>query len=312
MTPELGQFPDFSAALREIEKEIYKYEDVGKVASYIPELARINPNKFGLYLISMDGRHYCTGAYEERFSIQSIVKVFKVAMAMTFMRGRLWKRVGVEPSGNAFNSLVQLEYENGIPRNPFINAGALVVSDVLTSYLTNPKEEFLQYVRQITNDPTLAYNERVARSEAETGFTNKALMNFMKSYGNIHGNVDEVLDFYFHTCSLEMSCYQLAKAFTIFANKGRQVETGSQILNADQAKRVNALMQTCGFYDESGEFTFRVGIPGKSGVGGGIAAVYPGMYSVAVWSPRLNSKGNSVMGMRSLEMLTTITGASIF
>jgi glutaminase len=232
-------------------------------------------------------------------------------MAFSFLDEKVWQRVGVEPSGNPFNSLVQLEYEKGIPRNPFINAGALVIADILVSELKNPKQDFLAFIRTLSGNETINYNEKVAQSEKDTGFRNAALCNFLKSFGNIKNEVEVVLDFYFHQCSIEMTCKELAHSFFFFANEGK-TKSGKQILSKSQVKRLNALMQTCGFYDESGEFTYKVGLPGKSGIGGGIAALYPNHFSVATWSPRLNEKGNSELGMAALELLTTKTGMSIF
>lgn len=284
---------------------------IGNIATTIPELANINPNKFGICLITINGKVFSIGDSNEKFSIQSVSKVLSVTLAFSYLGEKIWERVGVEPSGNPFNSLVQLEYEKGIPRNPFINAGALVIADMLVTCLDNPKEDFLQFIRKISGCDTINYNLKVAKSEKETGFRNAALTNFLKSFGNITNDVDQVLDFYFHQCSIEMTCKELADAFFFLANEGIS-KSGKQILLSSEAKRINALMQTCGFYDESGEFTYKVGLPGKSGIGGGIAAVLPKQFSVATWNPRLNEKGNSELGMYALEQLTTKTGMSIF
>jgi glutaminase len=224
----------------------------------------------------------------------------------------LWKRVGVEPSGNAFNSLLQLEYENGIPRNPLINAGALVIADILVGRYADPKIEFLDFVRKISDENNINYNSQIADAEKLAGFRNSALVNLMKSFGNIKNEVDRVLDFYFHQCSIEMSCKQLAKTFLFFTNHGTIPHSQVKIISMSKAKRINAIMQTCGFYDEAGEFTFRVGLPGKSGIGGGIVAIHPDKYAVAVWSPKLNNKGNSNKGIMALELLTTKLELSIF
>lgn len=284
---------------------------IGTVSTTIPELAKIDPTKFGIHLTTINGDNYGVGDSEERFSIQSVSKILTVALAFSFKGESLWKRVGVEPSGNAFNSLIQLEYEKGIPRNPFINAGALVIADILVSVLENPKDDFLNFVRKIAHSPSINYNPKVAQSERDTSFRNAALVNFIKSFGNIENDVEQVLDFYFHQCSIEMSCKELAHAFYLFANEGITLQN-KKILTTSQVKRLNALMQTCGFYDESGEFTYRVGLPGKSGIGGGIAAVMPKVFSIATWSPRLNSKGNSEQSMCALEKFTTKTGISVF
>ena len=234
-----------------------------------------------------------------------------MALAFSYLDENIWKRVGVEPSGTAFNSLVQLEYEKGIPRNPFINSGAIVIADMLLTCLENPKEDFLQFIRMISGSKTIEYNSAVAQSEKDNGYRNSALANFLKSFGNIDNNVDDVLDFYFHQCSIEMNCQELANSFFFFANEG-ETKDKNKILTKSQVKRLNALMQTCGFYDESGEFTYKVGLPGKSGIGGGIVALYPKVFVVATWSPKLNKKGNSELGMHALEALTTKTGMSVF
>lgn len=303
---------NYNQIVREIREEIKPFEGQGEVASYIPELAKIDPEQFGLSIKCIGGEDYEVGKSATKFSIQSISKVFAVSMAYSMLGEQIWDRVGVEPSGNPFNSIMQLEHENGIPRNPMINSGAFVISDILYSHLNNPKQELLDFIRKISGESDVHPNEKVIESEKATGFRNAALANFLKAYNNIHNDVDAILDFYYFQCSLEMTCRQLSYAFQIFANHGKIPGQPEHILTKSQIKRMNALMQTCGFYDESGDFTFKVGLPGKSGVGGGIAAVFPQEYSVAVWSPRLNMKGNSVLGLKALELLTTKTGLSIF
>lgn len=302
---------NYKAILEEIYKEAKTLPVIGNVAVTIPELAKIEPTKFGIHLTTIDGEDFGIGDSNEKFSIQSVSKALTVALAFSFLDEKTWERVGVEPSGSAFNSLVQLEYEKGIPRNPFINAGALVIADILISHLKNPKQDFLDFIRILSGSPTIDFNLKVAQSEKEAGFRNAALANFLKSFGNIDNDVETVLDFYFHQCSIEMTCEELAHSFFFLANEGI-TQSGKQILSKSQVKRLNALMQTCGFYDESGEFTYKVGLPGKSGIGGGIAALYPKNFVVATWSPRLNEKGNSELGMNALELLTTKTGMSVF
>lgn len=302
---------NYQQILLDIYKESNLQPKIGKVASYIPELSDINPDKLGISLTTINGENFGIGDAEERFSIQSVSKALSLTLAISLLGEKIWKRVGVEPSGTAFNSLVQLEYEKGIPRNPFINAGAIVIADILVTHLKNPKEDFLRFIRESSGIPTVNFDESVALSEKNSGFRNAALANFLKSFGNLHNDVEEVLDFYFHQCSITMSCKELTHAFYFFANEGYS-QSGTQILNQSQVKRMNALMQTCGFYDESGEFTFRVGLPGKSGVGGGIVALLPKQFIVSTWSPRLNANGNSELGMYALEQLTTKTGMSIF
>jgi len=303
---------NYNQILSEIVEEIQPHKTEGHIATYIPELAKIDPDKFGIHLHTLNGEDFSLGNANEKFSIQSISKVLSVTLAFSLIGENIWKRVGVEPSGSAFNSLVQLEYENGIPRNPLINAGALVIADILISSLKNPKEDFLEFVRKISSNPTVDYNLDVMKSEWNFSYRNAALVNLLKSFRSVKNNVDDILDFYYHQCSIEMSCRELSEAFLFYANEGVLTKTGERILTKSQTKRMNALMQTCGFYDEAGEFAFKVGLPGKSGVGGGIAAVCPHEFSVAVWSPKLNIKGNSVLGMKALELLTTKTGLSIF
>jgi glutaminase len=298
--------------LQSIGREAHARAPEGSITASIPELQRVDPSKFGMHLTDLSGGEFGYGDSEERFSIQSISKVLTLAHAFLFLGERVWERVGVEPSGNAFNSLVQLEYENGRPRNPFINAGALVVADMLITHLRDPEQEFLAFVRHLAGDASIAYDPAVAASERAFGARNAALAHFLRSFGNIRNDVDAVLDLYFHQCAIAMNCRQLAHAFLVFANGGRPFGGGDAVLDGSSIKRLNALMQTCGFYDESGEFTYKVGLPGKSGVGGGIVAVMPGDFCVATWSPRLNAKGNSVLGMFALEELTTRTGRSIF
>jgi len=303
---------DYQSILESIRHEVQPLFGKGRVASYIPALAHTDPKKFGMAIETLSEQEFFIGDASERFSIQSISKVFTLTLAFAIEGEDLWKRVGLEPSGNPFNSLVQLEYEKGKPRNPFINAGALVVTDVLISHLPDPKGAILDFVRKLSGIADIPYDYDIARSERETGYTNTALVNFLKSHRNIHNPIDEVLDVYFHKCSIMMSCRELAKSFLYLANHGVIPATGERILTESQAKRLNAVMLTCGFYDEAGEFAFRVGMPGKSGVGGGIVSVIPRSLAIAVWSPELNDRGNSLAGIKALELFTTKTGRSIF
>ncbi len=303
---------DYKKLFSDMAVESRHLEDIGHLASYIPELRNVDPKKFGIHLTTIDNQNYSLGDSNDKFSIQSISKVLTLALAFELEDEFLWERVGVEPSGTPFNSLVQLEYEKGIPRNPFINAGALVLCDILVSRLQHPKQEFLEFTRKVSGNPTIDYCPRVAESEKLTGYTNAALINLMKAFGNIHNDIEIVLDLYFHICSIEMTCKELAQGFLFLAANGVHPLTHERVVNVSKSKRINAIMQLCGFYDEAGEFSFKVGLPGKSGVGGGIIAIYPGHYSIAVWSPKLNSKGNSYKGMKILEFLTTRTKLSIF
>ncbi|MFY9243468.1 MAG: glutaminase [Polaribacter sp.] len=303
---------NYKKIIEDIYFEVKNVNDIGKVANYIPELATVSSDNFGVNMTSIKKESFGVGNFDKKFSIQSISKVLSLTLAYRFEGAKLWNRVDVEPSGNPFNSLLQLEADLGKPRNPFINAGALVICDILISHLKNPKEDFLAFCRELSNNPTLSYNEKVAQSEKISGFRNIALCNFIKSFGNIKNNVETVLDFYFYTCSLEMSCKELSEIFLFLADDNFTTHKGNKVLTMSRAKRVNAILLTCGFYDESGEFAFRVGLPGKSGVGGGIVAIHPDKYCIVVWSPKLNKKGNSYKGMLFLEKFTTKTASSIF
>lgn len=301
----------YQEILINIYNEIQPFAKEGKQADYIPALAKVNPDQFGMCLSTVSGETYSIQDAETRFSIQSISKVFSIALALSIKGEDVWNHVGKEPSGTAFNSLFQLELEKGIPRNPFINSGAIVVADILMNELKNPEKDFIEFVRALCGDSTVDYNLAIALSEREHGYLNAAIANLLKYHGCISNDIEDVLMFYFKMCSIEMSCKELAKAFLAFTGY-KEFNYNGFALTTSQVKRLNAVMQTCGFYDEAGEFSYLVGLPGKSGVGGGIIAIHPHKYSVAVWSPRLNQKGNSIMGMKALELLTTYTAESIF
>ncbi len=303
---------DYQSILEAIYNEIRPFAREGRQADYIPALAEVDPDKFGICIDTIDGRQYMLGDAAEPFSIQSITKVFSLAAAFCIEGEGLWQRVGREPSGTTFNSLIQLEAERGIPRNPFINAGAIVLADILMSHYDDYEQRYIGFIREISGNPSIDYNRTVAASEREKAYLNAAIANLLKYHGNLSGDIESVLRFYLLQCSVEMSCRDLSHAFMSFADHRSQFRFTDVGLTSSQVKRINAIMQTCGFYDEAGEFSYLVGLPGKSGVGGGIAAVYPLKYSVTVWSPRLNAKGNSVMGMKALELLTTYTEESIF
>lgn len=305
---------DLQGILDGIHAELSPRIGEGKVADYIPELAKVDPNQFGMAIATVDGDVYSIGDAAVPFSIQSISKVFMLTLALGKVGESLWKRVGREPSGTAFNSIVQLEREEGIPRNPFINAGAIAVSDVVLAG-HEPREaigELLRFVRYVADDESISIDERVAKSETQTGYRNFALANFMRAYGNIHHPVEHVLGVYFHQCALSMSCQQLAKAGLYLAARGSNPITGHSVVSPKRARRINALMLMCGHYDGSGDFAYHVGLPGKSGVGGGILAVAPGIGAIAAWSPGLNKVGNSQLGAVALEMLAARTGWSVF
>jgi glutaminase len=303
---------DIQRILNEIQIEVLPLLSQGCVASYIPELAGVPAERFGMALRTVDGATYAVGDAGERFSIQSLSKIFTLTMAMQLAGDSLWKRVGREPSGNPFNSLVQLEYENGKPRNPFINAGALVVTDVILSHLDDATQTVREVIRSLCGEADIDFDLRVARSERVSGHRNKAMAYFLKSFGNLDNEPERVLDAYFHHCSLAMSCLDLCEATLFLANNGVAPVRGEMVMSANQVKYVNSLLLTCGTYDAVGDFAYRVGLPGKSGVGGGIVAVMPGHFTVCVWSPGLDACGNSLAGTKALELLTTKTGVSVF
>ena len=312
--PASASPPDLQAVVDEIVEDMRKRPDRGEVATYIPELGRVDPGAFGLVIAGGDGTIACGGDCDMPFSIQSVSKVFTLTLAIGMVGDLVWKRVGREPSGSPFNSIVQLENEKGIPRNPFINAGAIAVTDLIVSTY-QPREalgEILRFLQFLAEDPGIHIDKAVAASEQRTGFNNRALANYMKGFGVLTGTVDNTLGVYFHHCAIAMTCRQLAKAGRFLAHRGRNPETGMSVISAERARRINAVMLTCGHYDGSGEFAYRVGLPGKSGVGGGILAVAPGKASIAVWSPGLDASGNSHLGRIALEKLTRRLGWSIF
>jgi len=301
----------YQEIIEEIHAEVFPLIGEGNVASYIPELAKIDPKKCGIALCDIKGNIYSTGDSKEKFSLQSITKLFTFSMAMNLLGENLWSRVGMEPSGQSFNSLIQVEQEKGIPRNPFINAGAIVVTDVIAEHSKNPLEEILSFMRSISRNEEITFNKLVADSEESCGHRNTATTFLMKDFGNIHGDAHEVLNLYYKHCSLEMTCEDLARSAYFLINGGLNL-AGEKILDKRNVKRVNSMMMTSGLYDNVGEFAYKVGLPAKSGVGGGIIAVLPGEFSLAVWSPELNEAGNSIAGMKAMELFTTKTIKSIF
>lgn len=314
MTQQIPSSDSLRAILSDIAETMMQETFRGSVADYIPQLARVDPAQFAMTVATADGEVISVGDADTSFSIQSISKVFTLAVALGNQGERLWTRVGREPSGDPFNSIVQLEYEKGLPRNPFINAGAIAVTDsILGQYA--PKEalgQILQFIRFVAEDEEIAIDPAVARSEQETGFRNVALANFMRGFGTVKGVPERTLGVYFHHCAIAMTARQLALAGRFLAFDGRLAPDGARVIKPQMARQINALMLTCGLYDGSGEFAFRVGLPGKSGVGGGILAVAPGRASIGCWSPGLNALGNSQLASRALELLADRTGWSVF
>ncbi len=302
---------DIQALLDDIARETAPVLGQGKVADYIPALASLDPRRFGLALATMDGRVYGTGDWQTPFSIQSVSKVFTLALVLAQDGEALWERVGREPSGNPFNSLVQLEYEKGLPRNPFINAGALVVTDRLITLRGDASAELLAFLRAEAGPDSARVDAAVAASEAEKGHRNAALAHFLASHNRLVNPVDTVLQTYFTQCSIAMSCEGLAKAALFLANHGLRAD-GSRLFSRSEAKRINSVMLTCGTYDAAGDFAYRVGLPGKSGVGGGLLAILPERGVLCAWGPALDTHGNSVAGVEALDRFTTKTGWSVF
>ena len=302
---------DLQSLLDAIGREVQAAPSRGRVADYIPALASVESTRFGMALVTVDGDSYTTGDASVPFSIQSIAKAFSLALVLGRDQESLWRRVGREPSGTPFNSLVLLEYEHGIPRNPFINAGALVIVDRMLSLFGDAEGALRAFLRDEAGSQTIEVDDAVARSEADHGHRNAALAHFMASHGNLEHPVEEVLDHYFRMCALRMSAVDLARAGLFLARHGVRAD-GSQFLTRSEAKRMNAILLTCGTYDAAGDFAYRVGLPGKSGVGGGILAVLPGRGCIAVWGPELDKSGNSVRGVDALDAFTTRTGWSIF
>ncbi|UDN27800.1 glutaminase B [Aeromonas caviae] len=302
-----------SELLAGILEEVRPLLGQGKVADYIPALAQVPADRLGIAVCTVEGELFTAGDAFEPFSIQSISKALSLTLALTlYQEEEIWVRVGKEPSGQPFNSLVQLEFEQGIPRNPFINAGALVVSDLLETRLTAPRQRTLELVRRLCGNPAIMADQVVARSEYQHSARNAAIAYLMKAYGNFENEVDKVLQSYFNACAIRMSCVDLARAFVYLANRGVPLGESTPLLPARTTKQVNALLATCGLYDEAGDFAYRVGMPGKSGVGGGIMALIPGELSICVWSPELNKAGNSLAGTAALELLAERLGRSIF
>jgi glutaminase len=298
----------------EVARAMDPHRGRGRVADYIPALARVDGRQFGIAVTTVDGHTAMAGDAETPFSVQSISKVFTLTMALGRTGADLWRRVGHEPSGSAFNSIVQLEREKGIPRNPLINAGALVVTDTLLAGADVPSTiaRITDFMRRVADDPTVSIDLEVAASEAATGFRNASLANFLRASNNLRAAPEVVLEVYFNQCALSMSCRQLARAGLFLAHGGVDPITRARVSTPVRARRVNAIMMTCGHYDASGDVAFRVGLPGKSGVGGGILAIAPGRAAIAVWSPGLNPAGNSLVGLLALRKLASLTGWSVF
>lgn len=301
---------DLDGILARIQERIGAQADWGVPAQYIPELARIDPEQFAMSVCTAEGRMHSVGSATVPFSIQSISKVFALIAALGRIGDQLWTRVGREPTGTAFDAIGILETDAGRPRNPFINAGAIVTTDALLAG-REPRQaiaETLGLIRAMAEAEDVYVNARVAKSEERTGARNKALAHYLLSHGNLENEPDKLLGTYFHQCAIEMTTEQLA-----LAGRGLAGLPGApKVISRTHARRINALMMSCGHYDASGEFAYQVGLPGKSGVGGGILIVAPRRASIAVWSPGLDGYGNSKAGTRAAAMLSRATGWSVF
>jgi glutaminase len=302
---------EYGSVLEQVADAVEHLLGCGHVPDQIPALADADPHSFGMAVATADGEVYGVGDWRRQFSIQSISKVFTLALVIERDHEALWQRVGREPSGTAFNSLVQLEYEHGIPRNPFINAGALVVTDRLLTLTGDACGAVERFLREECACPDIFCDAAVAASEAEHSDRTAALAHFLASYGNLENSVASVLDHYINHCAIAMSCAELALAGGFLVRHGLRHD-GSRLVSASDAKRINAIMLTCGTYDAAGDFAYRVGLPAKSGISGGILAILPRRCSLCVWSPGLDEKGNSVAGTAALEAFTSLTGWSVF
>jgi glutaminase len=303
---------DYQQVLNDITQEVAPLLSQGKVADYIPALAEVDPDQFSIAIYTTSGETFCAGDCTQQFTIQSVSKVMTLTLALQRYGDELWHRVGKEPSGTAFNSLTQLEFEKGIPRNPFINAGAIVTCDALYSRLSAPMHTMLETFRALSGNRCIAIDKKVANSEYEFRHRNAAMGHLMKSFGNFENEVDDVLWAYFNFCAIELNCIELARAYNFLANNGIDNTSGKRVLPSRQTKQLNSLLFTSGLYDAAGDFGYRVGMPGKSGVSGTVLAVLPNKFTVAVWSPGLNSFGNSVAGIAALELLSKKLDISIF
>jgi glutaminase len=305
---------DYQALVDAVLDDASNYRGHGDVAAYLPALAQVNPNKLGIALAAGDGNVYVAGDADEPFSMQSISTIFTLSLTFSHVGGALWNHVGREPAGAPFNALVQLEEEKGKPRNPLINSGAIVVCDQLIGRDTADEavDEILDFLRERSGDESIDIDQNVVMSESTAGSLNRSLAHFLAAWGNLTNPVEDVLSVWFRQCAIRMSCRQLARAGLYLAFDGMDPITKAEVCLPSRSRRINALMLTSGHYDNSGDFAFRIGLPGKSGSGGGILATIPGIGAVAVWSPGLNAARTSLAGAVALEKLVERTGWSVF
>jgi glutaminase len=300
-----------SQVLREITILVKPLFGRGRVASYIPQLACVSPTKFGMSYRTISGLDCATGDCDEAFSIQSLSKVLSLILALNRMESVVWSKMGKEPSGTPFNLIAQLEAEKGIPRNPLINAGALVVTDLLFEAADDPARLVLDFTRFLVANDGLQIDEAVAASELKTAFTNMALANVLRLHGTVLRPPATIVESYSRQCGIAITCRELTRAFMPLAARGMSPFAAEVIVPERLARRLNALLFTCGMYDSVGSFAYRVGLPAKSGVGGGTVAIIPNVGTLCVWSPELDRFGNSVLATAALEHFVQLTGCSI-
>ena len=303
------------AEVRRVIEEAYlngrESASAGTVADYIPELAKASADEFGLCVRSAAGETVAFGETDKRFSIQSISKVINLAAALKFQGFReTFSHVMLEPSGDAFNSILKLDTVSNLPFNPMINAGAIQVMSMLSNFMDF--DELLGFARAFCMDDDIVLNEAVYRSEAETGDRNRAIAYLLKSKGVLRGDPDRTLDLYFRMCSLNVNAKSLANMGLLLANRGQNPFSGKHILHPGYVRTLKSLMLSCGMYDESGEYGVLVGLPSKSGVGGGIVSVVSDRWGIGTYGPALNEKGNSLGGIAALQHMSHLLRLSIF
>ncbi|MBE4910529.1 glutaminase A [Bacillus luteolus] len=304
-----------SEELNELVEEAKKYTAEGKVADYIPALGRANPDDLSIALHYPDGRCISAGDIDKKFTLQSISKVISLALVLIESGPEyVFERVGMEPTGDPFNSIVKLE-TMGIakPLNPMINAGALVVTHMIKGCSAQDRfEKLIQFVRELTGDQDISYCKEVAQSEYDTADLNRALCYFLKQHLIIEEDVEGLISLYTKQCAIEMNCLDLARIGEVFAMDGVDPLTGKQIMPKDVARICKTFMVTCGMYNASGEFAIKIGIPAKSGVSGGIMGSVPGKFGIGIFGPALDEKGNSIAGIKLLEILSKNYNLSMF
>jgi glutaminase len=288
-----------------------KQTPTGKVADYIPELSKANRDSFGIYLLKNDGQAFSCGDVTTRYTMQSISKVAVLAFALTNLGfDEVFSHVLMEPTGDSFNSIIKLDTRSPLPFNPLINAGAIEVISLLVDKYSY--DDILAFVRRMCMDDEIVLNEAVYRSEFETGDRNRAIAYLLKSKKVLAAEPDETLDLYFRLCSLNVTAKSLAGLGSILANDGEDIFTGKRLIHPSYVRTINSLMYTCGMYDGSGEFGVRVGVPAKSGVGGGIACGVKGRMGIGIYGPSLDEKGNSVAGLSALEYISKRLRLNVF